>query len=216
LSANYLSMGIGFSHAGISAEGIRIKLTTGDNAVLIQKVAKELLAGIQKKSIKYPAGLSWNGQSNRAGLLELMTVREQILGRLVASSVQKGMQAGKPLFQIWMGEISDDIQSLGKSFGERVCASAFFNVQKSATGNTLGEVYELYCLSSIFNNLASYQMLKILNVEQSQKVIEMFHAKVKIVAGFSLQLVDYIGLDPGMIRAPIAGDWETYSMVEWG
>lgn len=190
-----------------------IRITIGDNAVLIQKVAKELLAGIQKGFVKYPAGLKWNGTFNRSGLLELMLVREQILGRLVAGSVQTGMASGKPLFQIWMGEESDNIQALGKSFGERVCAAAFYDIVQKGGADSLGEIYDLYCLSSIHNNLASYQMLKILTVEQSKKMIEFYHAKVKVVVGFSLQLVDHLGLDPDMIRAPIAKNWEEYSMV---
>ena len=77
-------------------------------------------------------------------------------------------------------------------------------MQKSA-GGVLGEVYDLYCVSAIHNNLASYQVLKMLNVEQSQKMIDMYHAKIKIVAGFSLPLVDHLLLVTGrrIIRGTI-------------
>ncbi|KNE59571.1 hypothetical protein AMAG_18208 [Allomyces macrogynus ATCC 38327] len=49
LSCNLFGLNIGFSHAGISAEG--------DNAVLCQKVAKELVAAVERGLVKYPACL---------------------------------------------------------------------------------------------------------------------------------------------------------------
>lgn len=186
-------------------------LLQGDNAVLIQKVAKELLAGIQKNTVSYPSDLCWNGDFDQKSLLVLMTMREMALGRLVAKNMSTGMSSGKTLFQCWMGEESDNIQMLGKSFGERICASAFYDAVKKESGATLGLVYDLFCMGTIFNNLASYQLLKLLTVDQANHLVELYHTKIKIVASFSLQLVDYLGLDPSIIRAPIAGNWAEYN-----
>lgn len=37
-------------------------------------------------------------------------------------------------------------------------------------------------------------MLKLLTVEQCAAVTKVYHAKIKTVAAFSLQLVDYLGM----------------------
>lgn len=121
--------------------------------MLIQKVAKELLAGIQKKSVTYPAGLVWNGQLDRAGLLELITLREKMLGEHLAAAMQASMAAGKTLYEYWMGEGSDTIQAFGKAFGERICATAFYDAQKGVGGTVVGHLYDMYCLQVVVNGL---------------------------------------------------------------
>lgn len=66
-------------------------------------------------------------------------------------------------------------------------------------------------ISSIFNNLASYQLLGLVNHAQSVEIVARYHAQIKVVAAFSLQLVNHLGVSREMLRAPIAGDWESYN-----
>ncbi|RUP48628.1 hypothetical protein BC936DRAFT_144268, partial [Jimgerdemannia flammicorona] len=67
---------LGFSHAGMTAEG--------DNSVLMQKVAKELMTGVQAGSIKLPSvpqasnAQSWD-LTNPETHLKLFRLREQLL-----------------------------------------------------------------------------------------------------------------------------------------
>lgn len=124
--------------AGISAEG--------DNAVLIQKVAKELLAAVKKGTVKYDLNLGWNGNYCQLGLLKLIRLREQRLASQLDSEMKRKMGSGKSLFDVWMGEESDTIQALGRAFGERVCAEAFLGKCKGEPVE-LTQVYELYCLA---------------------------------------------------------------------
>ncbi|KAJ3227525.1 hypothetical protein HK099_001676 [Clydaea vesicula] len=207
LTANFLGMSIGFSHAGISAEG--------DNSVLIQKVAKELMAAVQKGTMSYGKGNPWDGGFCLKGLVGLIFLREQLLLKKLAESMQSKMAKGENLFEIWMRQESDTIQALGKSFGERICAQALAEkVNQNPDLTELIKVGEMYCLHSIKENLSLYLQLRILTVEKSEEVVSLFASKVKEVAKFSLKLVDYIGVHPDMIRAPIAGDWAKYNTYD--
>jgi len=202
LTANFLGSSIGFSHAGISAEG--------DNAVLIQKVAKELLAAVKRGTVVYPFSLRWNGKFCRTGLSQLIQIREMHLAKQLAENMEKKMRAGAGLFDVWMGQESDIIQALGRAFGDRVCMTAFADKIKGES-EALGLVYDLFCLQSIFNNLASYLLIGLLNASQGLELVSKYHAGVKAVAPFALTLGSYLGCSDQMIRAPIAGDWAGYN-----
>lgn len=82
LSANRLGEIIGFSHAGMTAEG--------DNRVLMQKVAKELLGLMKKGKYTIPAIRSFvQGSSDLQHpehLLSLFASREGILMRCVSGN----------------------------------------------------------------------------------------------------------------------------------
>lgn len=93
LSCNYFGNGIGFSHAGISAEG--------DNAVLMQKVAKELLASLKSGNTVYPKK-PWNGGFCTVGLVGLVRLREQVLAKELAVNIQAKLSKGEALFDVWM------------------------------------------------------------------------------------------------------------------
>lgn len=203
LTANYLGMSIGFSHAGISAEG--------DNAVLIQKVAKELMAAVQKGNIVYPK-VSWNKKFNNEGLIQLIMLREQKLLALLSKNMQQKMKNAS-LFDVWMKQESDTIQALGKSFGERICATAFHSKLANAPLE-FTHIFELYCLHSIVNTLSIFYNLDLITSSEGRALIDAYHSSIKVVAAFSLTLVDFIGVDKDMVRAPIANDWVAYNAVD--
>lgn len=206
LSCNLFGLGIGFSHAGISAEG--------DNAVLMQKVAKELLAAVQKGNVKYNMPISFNGDFTQAeSLVNLIRLREMILAKELGTAMAKKAKT-QGIFEVWMMQESDTIQALGKAFGERICAEAFLSKAKEAGLPELSHTLDLYCLHSINNTLSFFLTRGLLTSQQGLKLAEVFQAKVKIVAGFAMQLVESLGVDAGMCRAPIASDWVQYNTYD--
>jgi acyl-CoA oxidase len=118
LLCNELALGIGFAHAGMTAEG--------DNSVLMQKVTKELLAAYSEKKITYPAfnPSSIKDVTQLASLVGLVRGREIILLNQLAKTMQTKLSSGAQLFDVWMKEESDLIQALAKSYGERICVDA--------------------------------------------------------------------------------------------
>jgi hypothetical protein len=58
--------------------------------------------------------------NNLETLTTLIYYREVVEIKAMGKILQKKiMEEGKPFFDVWMYEVSDDIQSLAESFGER-------------------------------------------------------------------------------------------------
>ena len=119
LSCNYLGMSIGFSHAGMTAEG--------DNSVLMQKVAKELLGAIQAKKVTYSVKVGDKADlSTTEGLLKLLMIQEVTYVHLLSKEMAKTLKNKSSVFDTWMLQQSDLIQGLAKSYGERICAEYMY------------------------------------------------------------------------------------------
>ncbi|KAJ3366785.1 hypothetical protein GGF32_003429 [Allomyces javanicus] len=220
LSCNLFGLNIGFSHAGISAEG--------DNAVLCQKVAKELVAAVERGLVQYPANeFTWHGDlETTAGLLALIRSREAHLvkelggimnAKVSAAVAAKGPKAAREAtFNTWMFEQSDLIQMVARAFGERVSAEQFARVirETPAAAKELALVQDLFYLHVIQTQVASYVVRGILSPAQAQRVQDRYTAAIKAVAPIALPLVESLGVDGGMVRAPIAADWAAYNAYD--
>lgn len=72
------------------------------------------------------------------------------------------MEEGKPFFDVWMFEASDEIQALAHAFGERFCLESAVKVLQSATNDklkvVLTKIIRLYALSLVKENLGWYLM----------------------------------------------------------
>ena len=115
LSCNALGSGIGFAHAGMTAEG--------DNSVLMQKVSKELLAAFESKKITYPAfdPSKITDVTKVADAIALVRGREIFLINKLSKTMKTKLGGGQKLFDVWMKQESDLIQALAKAYGERIC-----------------------------------------------------------------------------------------------
>jgi acyl-CoA oxidase len=206
LSASSFGDAIGFSHAGISAEG--------DNAVLMQKVAKELLTCVEKGQIKY-SDPGMTSVDTVEGCLALIRAREQILVRELATQLRSKIgKQGQALYDVWMMQESDLIQAVARSFGERVAADAFANTLQQKGGIAQPElkaILDLYLLHGIHQQLPSYLMIGLIQKEQGPKFMQRYHAVVKSVAEIAMPMVDHLGLHSDLIRSPIAHDWVKYN-----
>ncbi|KAL7750429.1 hypothetical protein RI367_004203 [Sorochytrium milnesiophthora] len=207
LQCNMFGLMIGFSHAGLSAEG--------DNAVLMQKVAKELLAAVQRGMIKYTVTPAKDYDfNNPEDVLRLVRVKEVVFVKQLAGNMAKKLKSGSgsQLFDVWMGQESDLIQEVAKSFGERVCADEFAKlVQQEKSLNEFKQVYHLFLLHLVHASLAQYLTAQLLTPAQSQKLLEVYAGKIKDVAKFAMPLVGSLGVDAELCRAPISKDWAEYN-----
>eukprot|EP00835_Amoeboradix_gromovi_P004794 NODE_398_length_9374_cov_0.508895.p2 type:complete len:513 gc:universal NODE_398_length_9374_cov_0.508895:4389-5927(+) len=130
LSCNYLGSSIGFSHAGMTAEG--------DNSVLMQKVAKELMAAVSAKQVTYSVQL---GEAidlrTDLGLLKVLMLQELQYYTILSSNMAAKLKQGSTLFDIWMLQESDNIQGLSMAYGERCCAEELYKVIKECKDGQL-------------------------------------------------------------------------------
>jgi len=223
LSCNRLGQIMNFSHAGMTAEG--------DNRVLFQKVAKETLALIQQKKHVFPAVARSRGDSqpidiasaSLQDLLWLFVEREkrQYLG--LASDMARKMKAGAKLFDVWMGESNDEIQSAALSLGSRIAlqqsiivlesmGSKYKNgAQDTATQALLRDTLTLYALRRIEIDLPWYLLNEVLTLQQGKAVTARVRALCHSIAPLSLALVQGFGIPDHMCIAPIANDWVQYN-----
>ncbi|KAF9198925.1 acyl-Coenzyme A oxidase, partial [Podila verticillata] len=217
LSVNRFGEFIAFSHAGMTAEG--------DNSVLMQKVAKELVTLIQKgqidgKHLPNPKqAQSWDITS-LDGLFKLFQLREAGLFQELATAMQSKMGKGKPLFEVWMGEESDTIQAAAKAYGERICFEQTLKVISTVTGGAkdiLETLLRLWGLSLVDQYLAWYMTRGLVSQQAAVKVPQHVRDIVAIVGENSLAMSDIMGVDERLLFAPIAGGaggWEIYNEID--
>ena len=220
LSANRFGEGIAGAHAGMTAEG--------DNCVLMQKVAKELLTKASKATIlkntvmgRLPGVARRVVDGTVSGdlrdldfLLRLFRVREEQRLSELAMRLQAGKKAGTPLFETWMLQESDLVQGVAASFGERVTLQKCIETIEGADPSlrpVLTLLCQLYAIDSIESDLSWFVIEGVLAVKFAKGVPELSRTLCREVAPNALALCEAFGIEEHMRHAPIAGDWVGYN-----
>lgn len=211
LSCNKFGQIIGFSHAGMTAEG--------DNRVLMQKVSKELLGLLNKNKyefgnlLKFKSGDEANFE-NFNYLYHLFNQREKRILFELAKRMKLKMKKGSTIFDIWMKQESDLVQDLARSYGERICLEQFMKATLSAKGKvkeTLRNVLILYANTVLKRNLSWYLLEKIIPLNKGKSVDETFTKYCRILGPLSLSLTNAFGLPESVLSSPIASNWIKYN-----
>jgi len=206
LSANRFGEAIIGAHAGMTAEG--------DNAVLMQKVSKELLSLLQVG--QFPLYQETKGPSS-FGLdlvLHWASLKEANLLSKLANAVQTGIANGKDIFTVWMYEESDLIQDTARAYGERVILRQCVDALKNC-GNELREVLEIvflvYACSLMERDLGWYLSEGIFSPEQGNEIKNISVKACRDMASFAVELVASFNVPTHVYQAPIAVDWAKYN-----
>lgn len=210
LAANQLSEIIGLAHAGITAEG--------DNSVLMQKVAKELLADVQAGRYQ-PVKIDESSASSLEygsldTFLKLFAVRENGYLLKLGKSLQKRMGEGAILFDVWMYEESDTIQALALAHGEHVilqqCVAHLSKVDKSIVP-VLTAIFRLWAATSIDASSAFFLTRGIISNEKWATHLKVLADATRQVASYSEKIVESFGLPDSLLQAPVVHDWVEYN-----
>jgi acyl-CoA oxidase len=211
LACNRFSDAVGGAHAGMTAEG--------DNAVLMQKVAKELLDMLRAGQVNPRSRDDSIKQDLRnleyLGYLFDLRFGQRLLG--LATSLQRQLGAGQPLFDVWMKKESDAIQATAKAYAEHVTIGRFGeNVGSSGPSlqPILADLYRLYALTSIEKDLTWFLCHGILTIGQGREVGDAVRALCSALAPQALHLTDAFGIPDYVVQAPIALDWQKYNLVD--
>lgn len=210
LSCNRLGSVILFSHAGMTAEG--------DNRVLMQKVAKELLDRIQNGTHQFPRVPKPSALANvdMDFMYSLLVFREMMLSKTLAVSMQKGDGSGKSIFDVWMKEQSDNIQGFSLAFGERmvfeqVSVSIKENPQLAHLLTPIALLYALHCIET---DMSWFLCSELLSIEQG-KAIRILSAELcRDLGKISPELVKAFGIPDHLVAAPIAENWQEYNKYD--
>ena len=200
LSVNRFGTFINLAHAAVTAEG--------DNAVLMQKVAKERLAVFKPSKLQEPAA----DLHSLEYLHYLLKKREEVLFTQLGT---KMMKAGKnKLFDTWMYQSSDLVQHSARAYGERLvserCSATSGNADASLN-SILSQLHRLYVVNILHQNLGWYLTNELMSLETAKKVADVNNELCQIISPQALALTDAFGVTDDMISAPIALDWVTYN-----
>ncbi|XP_076068210.1 uncharacterized protein LOC143040727 [Oratosquilla oratoria] len=200
LSCNRFGTFHGLAHAAMTAEG--------DNCVLMQKVAKERLTVFKP----LPEKEMEEDLNNLEFLHNLMIKRENIVFKTLG---KKMIAAGKKhLFDTWMLKESDTVQSAAKAFGERLISDQFGATLETCEDSlkpVLMQLYHLYLIDILENNLASFITQGLLSVESATQVSEVSSQLCRSLGPHALALCDAFAISDAMLSAPISLDWISYN-----
>lgn len=213
LQHSIFSSVVGFAHAGITAEG--------DNAVLMHKTAKELLEDIGKGDFKFTPlsnkskPFTWNVE-NFKDLVDYMNLRFMSRAKKLAEITDTKKRQGKSIYQIWMKEESELIQTLSRSYGEWFSLEELLrniennSIQQSAR-DALKKICEVFMLSTLEADLGYLMKNEFINAASARKLSEVMDSSIESVGHHALAYVEGFGIPDGLLLAPIAQDWERYN-----
>ncbi|KAF9138104.1 hypothetical protein BG015_002482 [Linnemannia schmuckeri] len=138
-----------------------------------------------------------------------------VLMQKLGSTLESKLTNGKPLFQIWMGEEFNTIQSAAKAFGERMCFEQTLDIITLDLGprTILETLLRLWGLTLVETYLSWYLTRQLMTPQTGLLVPKRVREVVASVGEYSLALCG-MGVDERLLFAPIAGDlggWEEYN-----
>jgi len=223
LSCNRFGELILGSHAGMTAEG--------DNRVLMQKAAKELMGmanhseplrqrmALAKNTTlihsKSNAVHSFDDLMNKGMLHYLFAVRE---GLLLSRLIQRMKHIpANSVFEVWMQQESDLVQATAFAYIEREVLEASYAMAESCSrslSQVMQVVISLFALKAIEDDLGWYLSEEILSPFVGRLVRESVQKLCKRMAPMSHALIESFGIPDHMVAAPIDKNWEAFNEID--
>jgi len=210
LSINRLAECIGFAHAGMTAEG--------DNRVLFQKVAKELLTRMRSGKHKFgkigKGAIDWECPASLQQAV-FNRMEKECLMDLASTMQRKIMGQKKPLFTVWMHEDQDKVQIAAEAYSMRVVYDACLGSLERECRDTTALVRQCVLLAMYYDITKHFGYLvsaDILGKGDAKVLRAKFNGLCAELAPKALSICDAFGV-PTKMLPPIAMDWIEYN--EW-
>lgn len=208
LGANMFKEILGDAHAICTAEG--------DNAVLMQKVAKEVLAFYRKGKLEPVSDFAdrWELRSLRF-LAFLLRKREALAVAELQAKMDAAKARGESVYQVWMLRESQLVQGLAMAYVERFCFDAMLQSLPTAAPGArpvLEDLARLFALDVVAKD-PSFLTADVLPVKLFKEAVDEVGALSGELAEQALQLVDAFGIPEGLLP-PAARDWVKFNEQE--
>merc|ERR1712168_248609 len=204
LSCNRFGTFLGLAHAAMTAEG--------DNAVLMQKVAKERLAVFK------PAKLVAPSEANLESIEYLHYLMRKKEDTLFSELGMKLMKAGKAgMFETWMMQESDAVQGSAHAYAVRLISERFAATIETAQESLkpiLSQLYHLYLINIVEKDLAWFMLECRLPAEVAHSAPIIARRLCADIGPQSLALCDAFDISDPMLSAPVALDWVSYNSYD--
>ena len=209
--------GVISAHSGMTAEG--------DNRVLMQKIVKDILADDQQETHDCPKLTmcpvrqipALDSVADFETLKNMIFYRESAEIEAMKKLLQKKiMEEGKPFFDVWQYEVSDEIQSFAQAFGERyMLEAALKHIERTAHAgakNLLTRATYLHMLALVQKDVDWYLMNGVISATAAQKLSDQLDAEVKAFAPYMNTATEgmYL-LTPKQLYGPICRDYVAYN-----
>lgn len=221
LSVNRFGQIIGFAHAGMTAEG--------DNRVLMQKVAKELLglAEAGKYSVAAATGsippyANASSMTVLRRILAISSARRLLdLSKAMAKKPNAASTSSEnPVFEVWMKQESDLVQATAHAYGEHLVLEYALKQASDGVSRELQQllqgVIRLYALDVVERELGNLLCEGFITPMQGQQVQQAKRDACKVLGAGNVWeiLVSAFGIPEHMIAAPIASDWKKFNLTD--
>jgi len=204
LSCNRFGTFLGLAHAAMTAEG--------DNSVLMQKVAKERLAVFKPTKMTPP------GPADLESLPYLHYLMQMRENKLFSDLGMKLMKAGKAgMFDTWMLQESDAVQTSARSFAERFISERFLATIESSHDSlrpVLAQLYHLYLLNIVEKNLGWFTLEGGVAPEIAKTAPIIARRLCADIGPQALALCDAFDISDTMLSAPVALDWVSFNSYD--
>lgn len=114
-----------------------------------------------------------------------------------------------------MFELSREIQSTARSFGEHMCMEQFVNVVKNAKSEAsrkiLGDMCKTYAMDIILGDIGWYAMDGTIPKDHLLQISSIHSECVSSIIPNISAAVDALGIPDEFLRAPMAQDWVKFN-----
>lgn len=173
----------------------------------MQKVAKERLSIIAREDHSY------KNQPHLAenSLFQLLKQREILqftkLGKILSKTNNETM------FETWMNEESDLVQSCGKSFGERLAAEETLNlIQRNPDLATiLQPLCDQFICDIIEKDAGTFMSLGLVDRKSFEKILDQSAELSHELGDQCMNIVKAFDIPDELLSAPIALDWSEFN-----
>ncbi|MEW5311993.1 MAG: hypothetical protein WDW38_003658 [Sanguina aurantia] len=214
LSCNRFGAILGFAHAGMTAEG--------DNRVLMQKVAKELLSMLNwpefvgracTADAPLPPGTP---PLSLAGVHRYVLQRERrLLQQLEAAMKSAGHEGG---LLRGLDEAAVRSGAAAQAYAER---EVFESCLRAATAATAAGLPDLIRSVALLTGLRSLEVdmgwmmtEELMSVKVGAQLPSAVRATIAVLGPQAHGIVDAFGIPDHLVAAPIACDWEAYNKTD--
>ena len=137
--------------------------------------------------------------ANQETLTNLIYYRERVEISSMKELVSKKMfEEGKSYYDVWMYEVSDEIQSFASAFGERFmlenALSDFAKVKHAGARETLERVIFLHSVNLVRRNVAWYLVNEVISHGAAAELDAVHDAAVKALVPHMNTCVEALGL----------------------
>jgi len=204
LSCNRFGTFLGLAHAAMTAEG--------DNSVLMQKVAKERLAAFKPAKLTAPCDPTLESTDY---LHYLMLLKENKMFTDLGMKLHKAGKAG--LFDTWMLQESDLVQSSARAFADRLISERFATTISGANPSlkpVLQQLYHLYLIGIVEKNQGWFALEAGIPADVMKQAPAVGRQLCSSLGPQALALCDAFDISDNMLSAPVALDWVQYNSYD--